>query len=131
MNHEIDPSKDPTEDPNYPCRWYVLNDHGEPIQSSDTVFRFWQMCDMISGRKQFIVAITRLDPETMVATRFTGMDMSGRQEGAPVVWETELLCSRLDPDWVELQQCHGSREQAEAMHADCVNRLRQAGKENA
>lgn len=55
-----------------------------------------------------------------ISTVFLGIDYSWGK-GPPVLWETMVFGGKLDR---EMNRCSGSWEQAEAMHADMVERVK-------
>jgi hypothetical protein len=57
-----------------------------------------------------------------VSTVFLGLDYSFEHHGrGPILWETMVFGGPLDE---EMDRCGGTREQAEAMHAAMVERVR-------
>lgn len=102
-------------------RWYILNEHGEPLLSNHECAAKWLADDLESGRRQVIVNMTGVGG-TMVSTHFTGMDYSCRNDGAPLLWETTVRNAAFGE--AEMERCTGSREQAEAMHQRVVESLR-------
>jgi hypothetical protein len=61
--------------------------------------------------------------EAWVSTVFLGVDHNFSLTGkvSPVLWETMVFGGTLDQ---EMNRCSGSKEQAEAMHWDMVDRVK-------
>lgn len=95
---------------------YVLNSAGEPRVEAD--FIKWAMWFDSS------MEIRRVDFEQVgdaaISTVFLGIDHSYGEEEAPILWETVVFGGSLAG---ERNRCGGSREQAEAMHAEMVERV--------
>lgn len=58
--------------------------------------------------------------ESRVSTVFLGLDYNFHPSGPPVLWETMVFNGRLNG---EMTRCSGTREQAEAMHAEMISRV--------
>lgn len=58
--------------------------------------------------------------DAQISTVFLGVDHNFR-EGVPVLWETMVFGGKLDQ---EQDRCSGSREQAEAMHARMISKVK-------
>jgi hypothetical protein len=100
--------------------YYILDEKGTPVHEPDMMtWARWFATEDIK------VAEDRLG-EAKVVTVFLGLDYN-RGDGPPILWETMVLGGPLDQ---EQERCSGSREQAEAMHAAMVAKVRQSG-ENA
>lgn len=59
-----------------------------------------------------------------ISTVFLGLNHRYSGDGPPILWETMVFGGDLDQ---EQDRCAGSREQAEAMHARMVERVRTTG----
>lgn len=59
--------------------------------------------------------------EIRVSTVFLGIDHNWREDGPPILWETMVFGGPMNE---EQHRCAGGIEQAEAMHAEMVGRLR-------
>ncbi len=95
---------------------YILDDKGKPIPEPDLLTRaHWfekaerQVCKDIVG-------------DSTISTVFLGIDHSF-QPGTPILWETMVFGGALDQ---EQDRCSGSREQAEAMHARMIDKVKGA-----
>lgn len=93
---------------------YILDPRGEPTAVSDLMT--WAQW-FESSSKARIVAQEYIG-ERMVSTVFLGLDYRFSGYGPPILWETMVFNKRRDCLYVE--RCPGSREQAEAMHANTV-----------
>lgn len=59
-----------------------------------------------------------------ISTVFLGLNYNFSDQGPPVLWETITFSNR--EDWKgETDRCAGNREQAQAMHAQMVERVRE------
>lgn len=95
---------------------YILNENGEPIAEPD-IMKWTQWFDKAERH----VGYTTIGDST-ISTVFLGVNHSFAS-GAPVVWETVVFCGKLNQ---ERKLCSGSREQAEAMHARMVEKVKRA-----
>jgi hypothetical protein len=99
---------------------YTLNEAGEPVICSDLME--WAEWFGAKGRRSRFVAHTRLMGGWEVSTIFLGLDHNWLHEGPPVLWESMQFHFGHGEDGV---RCSGTREQAEAMHAEMVRATRQ------
>lgn len=98
---------------------YILNENGTPVAEPDLIkWATW------FGQSQKRIVRKEKVGESEVSTVFLGLDhaFSG---GPPVLWETMVFGGPLDQ---EQARCSGSREQAEAMHARMIERLKKEKK---
>jgi hypothetical protein len=93
---------------------YILDDNGNPQPEPDLMK--WAMWFETANRR---VAETVIG-KTRVSTVFLGLDHSFSSP-SPVLWETMVFGGTLDQ---EQNRCSGSKEQAEAMHQDMVDRVK-------
>lgn len=95
---------------------YILNADGKPVPEPDLVAwaRWYEAADRHVAKDQI--------GEVRVSTVFLGIDHSFGRPGGPVLWETMVFGGRLDQ---EQERCSGSREQAEAMHARMMERVKE------
>jgi hypothetical protein len=98
-------------------RYYSLNERGEPVREPD----------LVTWAEKFDRQTRRVAHETVcayeVSTVFLGLDHGMRCEPtAPILWETMVFGD--GPLDEECARCSGTREQAEAMHATMVKRIR-------
>lgn len=101
---------------------YILNDKGNPVAESDLMkWAQWFETAKRSVKDERLSILGQ--GEVRVSTVFLGLDHSFGG-GAPLFWETMVFGGTLDE---EQDRCGGSREQAEAMHAAMVKRVRSAG----
>ena len=93
---------------------YILDEKGTPVAEPD--FEKWA--------QWFEKAERHVGNETIgnskISTVFLGLDHAFGG-GAPVLWETMVFGGKLDQ---EQDRCSGSREQAEAMHARMVEKVK-------
>ena len=93
---------------------YTLDADGNPVSEPD----------MMKWAQWFEKAERHVGNETIgdskISTVFLGLDHAFGG-GAPVLWETMVFGGALDQ---EQDRCSGSREQAEAMHAQMVKRVK-------
>jgi hypothetical protein len=99
-------------------RHYILGPDGEPILEPD--FMKWALwfSNADAARR---VAYEVLG-EVTVSTVFLGLDQRFTTKGPPLVWETLILGGKHHG---KITRCAGSREQAEAMHQNCLKFLRE------
>jgi hypothetical protein len=95
-------------------RRYILDDAGNPYPEPDIIR--WATWSVTAERR---VGDTRVG-DVRVTTVFLGTDRQF-DEGVPILWETMVFGGTLDQ---EQDRCSGSREQAEAMHAAMVERVK-------
>ena len=99
---------------------YIFDDSGRPVREPDITK--WGV--FLKDRKRRRVAadvLTINGEEVRVSTVFLGMDHAW-DGGPPVLWETMVFGGKLSE---EQDRCAGNREQAEAMHARMLERVRQ------
>lgn len=94
---------------------YVLNENGSPIVEPD--FMKWAEWFEKADRH---VADEKVG-NVRVSTVFLGLNHNFSQDGSPILWETMVFGGKLDQ---EQDRCSGSKEQAEAMHAKMVERVK-------
>jgi hypothetical protein len=95
-------------------KYYRLNAQNEPEPCS---MGEWAFAFELQNR---IVAVTEIGP-IKISTVFLGLDHSFTPDGPPKLWETMVFGGPHDQEWMD--RCAGSREQAEAMHAEMVKRV--------
>jgi len=95
---------------------WILDDKGRPIE-----------VDLFTWAKWFASAKRVVCQETIaqnrISTIFMGIDHGWLDDGPPILWETMTFGAKLDCDQ---ERCAGSREQAEAMHEEMVQRVCEA-----
>lgn len=97
---------------------YILDQHGNPKPEADLIaWAIW----FESSRKNRIVKQNFIG-ESKVSTIFLGLDHSW-SGGKPILWETMVFGGKLDQ---EQDRCSGNKEQAEAMHARMLERVKSA-----
>ena len=93
---------------------YTLDEKWNPVAEPD----------LMKWARWFNTAKRHIGNETIgdsqISTVFLGVD-HGFDGGSPVLWETMVFGGKLDQ---EQDRCSGSREQAEAMHAKMLERVR-------
>lgn len=94
---------------------YSLNEEGEPVNEPDLIK--WART---LGKKERVVAREKVG-KSDISTVFLGLDHRFGP-GTPILWETMVFGGELDQ---EMDRCGGSREQAEAMHAAMVKRVKE------
>lgn len=99
---------------------YTLSDRGEPVPEPD--IEKWAAWFECSGASR-IVSKDKVG-KSEVSTVFLGFDHNWRG-GPPVLWETMVFGGVMNG---EQARCAGGREQAEAMHAEMLARVRAIGK---
>lgn len=94
---------------------YTLDEKGNPVAETD----------LMKWAKWFKTAERHVAQEQIgdsrISTVFLGLDHNYSAGGAPVLWETMVFGGALDR---EQDRCSGSREQAEAMHVQMVERVK-------
>lgn len=97
---------------------YILDEKGNPVPEPD----------LLKWAKWFETANRRVARDQIgdskISTVFLGVDYNFT-EGQPLLWETMVFGGPLDE---EQERCSGSREQAQAMHARMVERIKLAAK---
>jgi len=99
---------------------FILDERGQPkaepdlMAWADWIETHWKT-DRVFKQEQV--------GDSKVSTIFLGLDHSFGSGGPPVLWETMALGGKLDQ---EQERCSGTREQAEAMHARMVERVKAA-----
>lgn len=97
---------------------FILDEKGEkPIPCASLIV--WGKWLQKAGPKRVVKRETIGDSD--VSTVFLGLDHNHFDEGPPIIWETMVFGGKLDQ---EQDRCSGNREQAEAMHAKMVARVR-------
>lgn len=96
---------------------YILDANGKPVPEPNLLKwgRWFQERD--KARK---VARTDIAEGVFVSTIFLGLDHNWSEDGPPILWETMVFGEPMNQ---EMNRCSGSREQAEAMHAEMVERV--------
>lgn len=97
---------------------YTLNAQGEPIPEPDIDKWAGWITDAREQRRVGREAVG----DSIINTTFLGVDHAWIP-GPPVLWETMVFGGPSDH---ESTRCGGSREQAEAMHARMVERVKAA-----
>lgn len=93
---------------------YTLDEEGTPVAEPDLMkWARW------FGKAERRVRNTIIG-DSNISTVFLGTDHA-YCGGAPVLWETMVFGGKLDQ---EQDRCSGSREQAKAMHARMVGRVK-------
>lgn len=95
---------------------FVLDKKGNPVAELD--FQTWADWMWKVDRR---VADEQVGA-SMISTVFLGLDHNWTGD-FPVLWETLVFDGPMDQ---ECERCSGSREQAEAMHARMVERVKNA-----
>lgn len=95
---------------------YILDEKGNPIVESDIYLwsNWFENADLRRVAKDTI-------GDSDVSTVFLGVDHNFNKRGPPILWETMVFGGKLDR---EQDRCSGSKEQAEAMHARMVKRVK-------
>lgn len=94
---------------------FILNATGEPVPEPDLMT--WGKWMETAQRS---VADERIG-ETRISTVFLGLDHNYTPGDPPILWETMIFGGPLNHD---MDRCAGSREQAEAMHARMLEKMR-------
>jgi len=95
---------------------FILNDSGEP-KPCESILE-WGAWFEVSDRR---VALD-IDGEYCISTVFLALDYGFGWQDTPIVWETMVFHGR-EGMWFD--RCGGSREQAEAMHATMVGKVKE------
>jgi len=95
---------------------YILNEDGKPVPEPD-LFKWGEWFETAERR----VARSEVG-NAVVSTVFLGLDHNWWSEGPPILWETMVFGGKCDQ---EQERCAGSREQAEAMHVEMVEKVKQ------
>ncbi len=97
-------------------RNYILDDKGNPVIERDLV-TWARWMENFQNRR---VADERIG-DSRISTVFLSLDHNWSGVGPPVLWETMVFGGKLNE---EQDRCSGSREQAEAMHARMVEKVK-------
>ena len=102
---------------------YILNDHGEPVLEPDLLkWAAWFEAHYGHPSQEGNIRVAcECVGYYEVSTVFLGLDHSFRPDN-PVLWGTMVFGD--GPLAGILTRCSGSREQAEAMHARMVDKLK-------
>lgn len=95
--------------------YFILNTDGNPV-AVPSLERWVQWLD----KSKRSVAVDHVG-DVRVSTVFLGLDHGFGAYPQPILWETMVFGGKLDQ---EQARCSGTREQAEAMHAAMVQRVR-------
>lgn len=94
---------------------YILDEKGQPVAEPD----------LMKWAKWFEAAERHVGDERIgesgISTVFLAMDHDYGCRGEPLLWETMVFGGALDQ---EQDRCSGTREQAEAMHARMVEKVK-------
>lgn len=114
--------------------YYILDAKGRPVLVDLLTWAKW------FGTAKRIVRQSHVGP-AWVSTIFLGIDHSFTDEGPPVLWESAAFRGKRKvklqgkkwevPQQIAMERCAGSREQAEAMHAAMVRRVRKSERQRA
>lgn len=94
---------------------YILNENGNPVAEPD-LLKWAKWCEKTLDNR---VARDEIG-DSLISTVFLSLDHNWGS-GPPILWETMVFGGELDE---EQDCCSGSREQAQAMHAKMVQRVR-------
>ena len=96
---------------------YILDDKGNIVEEPDAMkwARWYEKAERHVADEKI--------GDSRISTVFLGLDHNYSGRGGPVVWETMVFGGPLDR---EEDRCAGNREQAEAMHARMVQRVKEA-----
>jgi hypothetical protein len=93
---------------------YILNEKGQPRPEPDLLtWAHWMESNSLRVASDAI-------NEVRVSTVFLGLDYSWNL-GPPILWETMVFGGEMNQAQT---RCAGSREQAEAMHAEMVEKVK-------
>ena len=95
---------------------YILDENWKPIP--EAALDKWVAWFEKAERQ---VAVETIG-ESRISTLFLGLDHNYSGTGAPILWETMVFGGPLDQ---EQDRCSGSKEQAQAMHAAMVKRVKE------
>ncbi len=96
---------------------YILNAKGNPVREPD--LNKWVAWFETAKRH---VADEKIG-KSRISTVFLGLDHGFDDRKSPVLWESLVFGGKLSG---KIDRCSGSREQAEAMHAKMVARVKAA-----
>jgi hypothetical protein len=98
---------------------YILDESGRPVREPD-INKWGVFFEDRERRRVAADVLTINGEEVRVSTVFLGMDHAWGGE-SPVLWETMVFGGKFNEDQ---DRCSGNREQAEAMHARMLERVR-------
>jgi hypothetical protein len=98
---------------------YILNEEGEPRQCNDLLD--WAGWFEVADRRVALDMVGEGDEQYCISTVFLGLDYGFGWQDKPIVWETMVFKGK-ESMWHD--RCSGSREQALAMHAEMVKKIR-------
>jgi hypothetical protein len=100
-----------------PGMLFILNERGEPVEERN--ISRWSDWLATNARTVRIETIG----DSTVSTIYLGLDHNFLQGGPPILWETMVFGGKLAH---KQTRCAGSREQAEAMHAAMIEKVKAA-----
>ena len=100
---------------------YILDEAGEPVAEADLLT--WSRWFEDGQKKGTRIVLREKIGDSEVSTVFLGMEHNFGAPGPPVLWETMVFGGALDE---EQDRCSGAREQALAMHARMVQRVKES-----
>lgn len=94
---------------------YTLDDKGNPVVEIDLLkWAHWYETANLGVARESV-------GNAVVSTVFLSLDHA-HDDGPPVLWESRVFGGKLNH---HCERCAGSREQAEAMHAAVVDKVKQ------
>lgn len=108
------------------CDKFILDERGEPVPEPDLIkwAKWFERADNLRR-----VCNTHVPDDSgrtvTVSTVFLGLDHNFSRRGGPVLWETMVFGGPEEIDQT-MTRCAGGREQAEAMHAEMVEKVKEA-----
>jgi len=101
---------------------YILNFNGEPVEETDLfTWGRWLETNCDQRRVGHTLFLNEAGEQVRISTVFLGLDHNYGGGGPPILWETMVFGG---PHNGCMSRCAGSREQAEAMHAAMVEKVR-------
>lgn len=94
---------------------YILDANGQPQVEPDLMkwARWFETAESVVCQEWI--------GDSRVSTVFLGLDHNWAAEGPPILWETMVFNSRLNG---QMDRCAGTREQAEAMHQQMIEKVK-------
>lgn len=110
---------------------YMLDDKGAPVATTDTL-RWAVWFEKVENRS---LVADKVEGVGGVSTIFLGLDHDFTGEGPPVLWETMIFIDDGSPaellEFDGFQRRYTSRADALAGHAEALEALRQAARDNS
>lgn len=100
---------------------YILNENGEPKSIGTGIEAAAQWAIWLEANHEKMAVAKTGVGESLVCTTFLGLDYNWHPDGPPILWETKVFHGPMNGKCL---RCSGGREQAEAMHAQVLAKVK-------